>query len=540
MKKRIVAGFAMFVAGVACAISFEIDATKPGRELPNTAQVLTTWTVPQPRDPKTLVDIEWDVRDFAEYVEIMAATGGNVSRDCYVDPRNRKVLDDYDFSKLVEGCRGIVALGMKPYLKLGNVPMKLSSDISNGDFLMNIRPPDDFAAYERYMEACAKALLAAFGREELLKWRFAVLSEYENNGWFKDVSGDAERTFHAYCLLYEVTVRAFGRMISTDLCFGAHAMAVTESHWDERRFFAFVAVRKLPLRFVTASYYQVWIGDTSHGFTLSQTIEHLRKGAEKVGLKGLFYGVDEGRILKGARGGRCGRNLNLRIVGDTYQAAFDARIAKDLFDSGADYFASWGYLTGPNAWFDGIPSISFHVAKEVAKFKGMRRLPVVASDDECPNVESAAVAAMSDDGQRVRVMAYSYTNSLHAVGMTSVRFAVRFPETWRGKKVTLTQWMMDDNANWFRQWREDRKKLGLADDHFSWSPDDPAVLGGKGLIEEKDRAKFRDELLPRYRALARLEPRSQTVRPAESPFGLNLEIQVNSVMFMEFERGDDK
>ena len=45
---------------------------------------------------------------------------------------------------------------------------------------MNIRLPDDYAAYGRYMAACAKALLDAFGHEELLKWHFAVLTELVN------------------------------------------------------------------------------------------------------------------------------------------------------------------------------------------------------------------------------------------------------------------------------------------------------------------------------------------------------------------------
>ena len=210
---------AAFAAGPA----FTIDATRPGRALPNVQQTLVVWHLDRNSFGPAKRNREHDVLEFAEYVEVMGATGGNPQRDCLRNPADRSVLDDYDFSRLVNGCRGIVSMGLKPYLKLGNVPQKFSTDNNPGSFHMNIRPPDDYAAYGRYMTACAKALLDAFGREELLKWRFAVLTEFENGGWFKDASGDAEKTFHAYCRLYETTVDAFTRTISPDLTFGVQS-----------------------------------------------------------------------------------------------------------------------------------------------------------------------------------------------------------------------------------------------------------------------------------------------------------------------------
>ena len=523
------------VGSAADVRTFTIDSSKTGAELPNTSQMLIAWAAPKQLDPKMFSGLEWDVRDFAEWVEIMGATGGNAVRDCYREPKNRAVKDDYDFTKLVDGCRTILSQGMKPYVKLGNVPMKLSSNINNGEFEMNVRPPDDYREYADYMEACAKALHSAFGREELLKWRFAVLTEYENGGWFMDASGNAERTFHAYCLLYETTVNVFSRVISPDLVFGVHAMAVTEGLWDERRFFAFAAVRKLPLKFVTASFYDMKPGQFTHGLTLPKTILHLRDAAEKAGLKGLFYGVDEGRILEGVSGGKMSRNLPMRIVGDTYQAAYDARIVHQLFDTGADYFAAWGYLSGPNTCYEGLPSVSFHVAKESAKFKGMRRLEVCARGGDRDDLEIEAVAALDKSGRKMQIMAYSFTNSLHAAGTVKMRFDVKFPETWRGKNVTVTRRLVDDNSNWFDEWRKDRKALGLTDDRFNWSPDDPSVETGVGLADVKDRAHFRDVLAPRYRELARLKSKSRTVVVED---GKNLvfdsTVQVNSAMFIEF------
>ena len=469
----------------------------------------------------------------------MGATGGNPQRDCLRNPADRSVLDDYDFSRLLNGCRGIVGMGLKPYLKLGNVPQKFSTDDNGGSFHMNIRPPDDYAAYGRYMAACAKALLDAFGREELLKWRFAVLTEFENGGWFKDASGDAEKTFRAYCRLYETTVDAFTRTISPDLTFGVHAMAVTEGLWDERTFIRYAAERKLPIKFVTASFYDEYPGKFTTGHPLPRDIARLREAAEAAGLTNLFYAVDEGRLLYGKTRNKKGDHLALRIVGDTYQAAYDARIVKQLFDSGAEYFAAWGYLSGPDALFDGLPSVSFHVARESARFKGMRRLPVSKAGCAAPGVEADAVAALSPDGSALRIMAYAFTNALFATGTTRIGISVVPPPTWKGRKGRVTRCVVDDDANWFDEWRAERKRLNIGDERFFWSPDDPAPTGSCGLSAAEDRAFFRKEIEPRLRPCAQLKHTTAPLLPAANgSIHLSGDLPANAVLFVELKVGE--
>lgn len=514
---------------------FSIDAGNPGKTLPNVSKMLTIWELQESTFANVKRRNDADVLEFVEYVEVMGATGGNDGRDCLKDPANRAVFDDYDFSRLVAGCRNIVRLGLRPYLKLGNVPRKFSSSINFGEFAMNIRPPLDYDVYGRYMAACAKALLDAFGRDELLTWRFAVLTEFENGGWFKDASGSAEKTFQAYCRLYEVTVDAFTRTISPDLTFGAHAMAVTEGLWDERNFIKYAAERRIPLKFVTASFYDFNPGRFTRGFNLPNTIGHLRNAAESVGLTNLVYGIDEGRILSGLARGANSRALALRVVGDTYQAAYDARIVKQLFDSNADYFAAWGYLSGPHTGFDGLPSVSFHVARESAKFKGMRRLPVAADGKAGGGVEADAVAAVSADGGMVRIMAYSFVNNLHAAGKTPLRMKVKLPVAWKGQDVRVVRSVIDDDANWFDEWRRIRRERGIGDDRFGWSPDDPAPMHTVcGLKSEKDRQMFVEEIEPLLRDHAKLRPVEERIKAsADGTVELAASLPVNSVVFFE-------
>ena len=526
------AALSIAAAGKVGNVKFHIDATSPGRVLPNPSQMLCLWSMPKSECFNAKKNSRYDITEFAEFVEVMGATGGTFGRDCFKNPSDKNTENDYDFSHLVDGCRGIISAGLKPYLKLGNVPVKMSSSVSYGGFGMNVRPPDDFAVYGRYMTACADALLSAFGREELCRWKYAVLTEYENDSWFKDGSDDPEKTFQAYCRLYETTVDTFAKRISPDLDIGVHAMACQSGHWDERRFIYHVAERRLPLKFVSVSFYDRQPGLPAAELSFTQSISHMRTAAESVGLSNLVYGVDEGRILWGVTRNKQADNLFLRIVGDTYQAAYDARIVKQMFDSGVDWFASWGYLSGPNVYFEGVPSVSFHVARNAAKFKGMWRLNVTQSGGK--KFETDSVAAVSDDGCLVRIMTYAFKDALFATGAVPIQVSVSLPSKWKGRSVILETCRIDDDSNWFDEWRRERRSRGIADDHFNWSPDDPSPMSGHGLKMKEDREVFVNELEKRFHECAILK--TDSIRLSSDQRGMlhfTRTLPVNSVHFAE-------
>ena len=520
-----------------------IDASSPGRVLPNTSQSVIYWVLPRHAFRSVMFEPGYDIREFVEYVEVMITTGGSEQWDCFKDPRDRSKTDDYDFSRVVEGCRGIVAAGFKPYLKLGTVPLKLSSGKPSAVYEVSRLPPDDFEEYGRYMEACAKALVDAFGRDEVLKWRFAVFTEFENAEWLWAGSGGKSR--HAYCRIYEVTANAFARVVSPDIDIGAHAMVVTEGEWDERDFIKYAAQKKLPLKFLTASFYESCPGGRPRGKTLSQTLSHLREAAKAVGFKNLRYGIDEGRILNGdkmANGKR--RPLQMRVVGDTWQAAYDARVVKTLFDEGADWFAAWGYFSGPNVMMRGLPTVSFHVARESAKFKGMRRLPVEKRGSPRPGLEIDAVSALSSDGATLRIMAYAFENDLHATGRAQFNLRVVIPKMWRGGgSFKVARRLVDDDANWFDEWRAERRKRGWGDECYSWSADSPSPLEMQGLKNPEYKRIFVEEIAPTLRQFARLDATESTTSPeSDGALSFPCNIPVNSVLFMEItqNKGDKR
>lgn len=119
---------------------------------------------------------------FVDYIELMSATGGNAENDPFAEPLNREVLDDYNFSRIVSSCRGILNLVAKPFLKLGNIPLKLSAEPLIGDFGCNVRPPPphDYDEWYRFLRAYLGALTDAFVVDEVSSWRFGVFTEYEN------------------------------------------------------------------------------------------------------------------------------------------------------------------------------------------------------------------------------------------------------------------------------------------------------------------------------------------------------------------------
>ena len=275
--------------------------------------------------------------DFIEYVQLMECTGGNDERDLFVHSDDFTVLDDYDFSGLISSCENILETGAKPLLKLGNVPAKLSrktitsKNIDLGEFNVNVYPPDDYGEYYTYIKAIAGALVDHFGREEVLSWRFGVLTEYENDQWFHDADNNADNTMIEYCKLYDYTVQALIDVIGQDVFVGAHSMTCGKGMWDEADFIRhcgegtnYATGRKgTRIKYLAASYYERKPGLTGDPESLTAITGFFRETARSVGLTDLIFGVDEGRILCGVHDGSPDSSevsalIGSRTVGYTY------------------------------------------------------------------------------------------------------------------------------------------------------------------------------------------------------------------------------
>ncbi len=537
--------FGVIAAGIFNKFTFTIDATKTTNTLHNVVNNINIWSIEGNPFVNATANEENNIFDFVEYVQFMQCSGGTETRDLFKDPLDRTVLDDYDFTVLIENCRGVLNLGGKPMLKLGSVPLKYSEKAStDAGFGMNRYPPDDYDVYYDYIKAIAKALVKEFGKKEVLSWRFGVMTEYENADWFigsdsEDEEILAKESAEAYCKLYDYTAQALVDVLGEDVFVGAHSMSVTEGIWDEAIFIEHCAKGKnyktgktgSPLKYLSASFYDSTPGEYTEGYTLPETIDYIRNIAESNGLTDLIYGIDEGRILCGVNSGTNTDELLTRTCGYTYQAAYDARLIAQMFNNDIAYFSAWSYLS--NGFLQGNPTVSYHVAKNAAKMAGAKRTETTkAKSGLILGGDIDAVSAINEETETLYLMAYNFKNDLDYKTSTDLSFEINSPQ-FDGKKVKITTYTIDDDCNYFDEWVEDRKTYNIGDDCFSWSPDDPEIDNPITLENQEARDIYFNELYEKYTECSKLVPTEETVKVENGKIILNKTLNPHAVVFYE-------
>lgn len=537
--------FGVIASGVFNKYTFTVDTTKTYNTLYNVVNNVNVWSIEGNPFVSITPNKENNIFDFVEYVQFMQCTGGTETRDLFKNPLDKSVLDDYDFTVLIENCRGIVEAGGKPMLKLGSVPLKYSEKAStDAGFGMNRYPPDDYDVYYNYIKAITEALVKEFGKEEVLSWRFGVMTEYENADWFVGSDSEdeeilAKESAESYCKLYDYTAQALVDVLGEDVFVGAHSMSVTEGIWDEAIFIEHCAKGKnyktgktgSPLKYLSASFYDSTPGDYTDGYTLPETIEYIRGVAEKNGLTDLIYGIDEGRILCGINSGKDSDELLTRTCGYTYQAAYDARLITQMFNNDIAYFSAWSYLSG--GFFSGNPTVSYHVAKNAAKMANATRTHTEKTKSGLIlGGEVDAVSAFNDETETLYVMAYNFKNDLQYKTNAELAFEINAPQ-FNNKKLKITSYTIDDDCNYFDEWVEDREKYGIGDDCFAWSPDDPEIDATTTLMDEKARDIYFNELYEKYTECSKLTPTETTVTVKDGKISLNTTLDPHAVIFYE-------
>ncbi len=537
--------FGVISAGVFNKFTFTVDTTKTHNTLHNVVNNVNIWSIEGNPFVNATPNEENNIFDFVEYVQFMQCTGGTEARDLFKDPLDRTVLDDYDFTVLIENCRGVLELGGKPMLKLGSVPLKYSEKSSTDEgFGMNRYPPDDYDVYYDYIKAIAKALVEEFGKKEVLTWRFGVMTEYENYDWFVGTDSEddeilAKESAEAYCKLYDYTAQALVDVLGEDVFVGAHSMTVTEGVWDEAIFIEHCAKGKnyktgktgSPIKYLSASFYDSTPGEYTDGYTLPETIAYIRNVAESNGLTDLIYGIDEGRILCGVNSGANNDELLSRTCGYTYQAAYDARLIAQMFNNDIDYFSAWSYLS--NGLLDGNPTVSYHVAKNAAKMAGAKLARTETTEKGIIiGGEIDSVSAFNEETNTLHIMAYNFKNDLDYKHDVQLTFNINAPQ-FNGKNVKITTYTIDDDCNYFDEWVEDRKTYNIGNDCFNWSPDDPEIDSTVTLENQEARDIYFNELYSKYTECSKLVPTEETVKVENGKIVLNKTLNPHAVVFYE-------
>ena len=112
---------------------------------------------------------------FVKWVQLMNCSGGSETRDLFKRPSDKTNKADYNFDLLIRNCEGILELGAKPYLKLGAVPLKLTTEPKLNSSGFNIYPPDSYDHYYLYIKALVESLVKEFGKMKFVHGDLAVL-----------------------------------------------------------------------------------------------------------------------------------------------------------------------------------------------------------------------------------------------------------------------------------------------------------------------------------------------------------------------------
>jgi hypothetical protein len=459
---------------------------------------------------------------FVQRVQLMAATGGNQRLDLFKDPLDRTNLTDYDFGRLVQTCENIVAKGLKPMVKTGWVPLKLSASPHIGSFGTNVRPPADYDAYYAYIKAMAEALKEHFGIAELKTWSWGVGVEYQNSDWFQAEDGKAETTRLAYCRLYDTTVAALEDALGPEnVTVGAHSMNVELGFWDAGDFIEHCANgenlrrggRGTHLDFLAVSYYTEVPGFHSGTF-VPCIIDRLRNKAIQVGLRNLKYGVDEGRALNGwdkKRLSSSGYEIEHPV-----QAAGDAKLFHLMVEHDVDYFSMWVLTTDgltTDGLFGGLPIASANLRNLTFRMSGSALVEAQASGHPADAANDVSGLAGYDAATKtLRVLLYNFNPDHAANGSEDVALSVAHVRPARADSVTLRSWPLDeDHGNWWKAWQTDVAARKMPPEAFRASAqtlDLPHDLTNAADVE------FWKSRAPEYAKLGQLRSADEPLRPA--------------------------
>lgn len=430
-------------------LNFTVNIEKTGKKITNQLRLVNCWD-----RAGILNDDCWD-RDyiaekipFVETVEIMTATGGNAGLDLFKDPLDYSVRDDYDFSELILCCEKIVALDLRPSIKLANIPLKITNKpFLEGGFGVTVLPPEDINEYYDYLHACISALAEHFGKETVAKWRFVVFTEFDNAAWI-------QCTDEEFYDIYDCSVAAVESVLGKGVEIGAHAefasprakglLAHCATGTNRITGEDGVSISFLDFSYYTNSPYNF---NTDIGDKGSTLITY----AEYYGLSDLRVGVGEGRILFFEEA------LTSRITGKTYQAAFDTRTFIDAAEKGIDYVASWPAYT-TRCLAEGVDNINLINARLLFNTVGLDYIDTTRKGNMNMRERIDAFAAYDEENETFWIGAYDMALSASYKTAKSTAFNVSLP--WKEGMISVEKYVVDDSCNYFDEFRADLEEAG--------------------------------------------------------------------------------
>ena len=389
----------LFFSRFVNAVTITANAGSRSGPVPNFASTLTEWSYESWSN--RLPASQLAAYPFLETIELFTATGGcylgfpgcTSDRDLLSSPSSPD--SDYAFGPLLAALGNITASGLRPYIVTGNIPIAYSSPPFIGGFGFNSAPPANFSRYRSYISALASAAVDALSLDAVRGFRWGVFTEYNNVDWLLSNAS-------TYFAIYDYTACALeGVLGAGHVDIGAHACTQCGGKsWASLSLLDHIASgantctggTAHTMTFFSLSFYETEVGQPGDLSWISRDLLPAQAHAAALGLSGLRWGIDEGRLLQGVDK----LPLAARAVGASYQASWDALFTKTLIANGFDYYCRWGVNTGGFApATTQVDCVSTNVAALFWRMHGDARLP---SMNETSGEAGAAAAAAAAAG----------------------------------------------------------------------------------------------------------------------------------------------
>ena len=447
---------------------------------------------------------------FLTYVQLFCATGGEiagyadgqVTRDLFVDPFHPE--KGYDFEPLLRICRNIVRQGLKPYLKLGHVPVAFSDDFARSKkFRTNLRPPTDWNRYFKYLCDVMDGLKETFGEEELKTWRWGSFTEIDNEDWLRTADDSEEHTLQAAIRIYQCTTAAVEHALGEGAAsIGPH---FCQGRWDILRFLdaclhevnPFSGRTGSPVSWVALSHYAWHPGNPSY----SDHKELMRKIRERFGIRKFSH--DEGNMLLGIDG--------LNLITTTYCAqpfaiSYNAWNFKQDQDNGVESRYMWGFTTDSAVGWSGKFNSTCLIGVDYGFTNAYRLMSRLHGSLRQPVARGSLLLNKSDlvDGvigyrpeeKKLQILVFNHNEDFYA--RTTENVTLRIVCGQSSRPVNLRRWQVDeDHGDFWKTWWEERGRNAR---YLQSAFDATYPL----VLQDPDDVRYWEENEARYAQLARL------------------------------------
>ena len=357
-----------------------------------------------------------------------------------------------DFAGMIAQLKAALDAGYTPRIVLDNVPHAMS-DPPQPNFYGNTAPPKDERLWHQYVEAAVRAMVKAFGRETVSRWRFRVGTEPDLR------PGHWAGTREQYFAHYDYTVDAVTRVLPEAIIGpgnilnpGSGRGARSRGRWgldiiDHAGAGTNACTGKTGTRMTIFSC--SWYARV--GRPVARFDEAMRAMRDRLGRYRQFADVPvevgEFAVLHDERGRRL-------WAGDTteWSASFYAALADRVYAQGVQQLYEWDHATG------GVFHPRGRVIEMLARMAGGRRVAVTVEAESAANC--AAIACRKGDD--LFVLLYNHRPRREDTVRENVHLAVQDARMKAGDAWRLSEWMIDrQHGVWAYAFEADCEAAGV-------------------------------------------------------------------------------